>query len=227
MGQLVLALAAFVGTHLLASWKPLRDRLIARLGEGAFRGLYSLVALGTLVWAVRAYRPLPEPALWAAGPGAYHPAALVMLFASVLFVGSFTPANRALAGVPAGDRAPAGVLGITRHPMMWAFAIWAAVHGALAGDAPTLALTAAVATLALVGSAMQDGRKAGEPGWDEHRARTGFVPFAAQLAGRRPWRDAWPGWLPVLGGLAFWLALTWIHPGVMGAPVVGLWEWLA
>jgi uncharacterized membrane protein len=36
---LALATAAFVGLHFLLSAHPLRERLIARLGEAAFRGV--------------------------------------------------------------------------------------------------------------------------------------------------------------------------------------------
>src|SRR5499433_1585642 len=43
----------FAGSHLVLSSLPVRQRLIARIGENAFRGLYSLVAFAyfiPLVW---------------------------------------------------------------------------------------------------------------------------------------------------------------------------------
>ncbi|QMW21524.1 NnrU family protein [Sandaracinobacteroides saxicola] len=227
MTLLIVALAAFVGTHFLLS-HPLRAPLVARLGPVGFQILYSLVAFATLGWAIHVYGGLEEVPLWTAGRGLYHPAALVMWLASVLFVGSITPANRALAGVPGSDRRPGGVLAITRHPMMWSFALWALVHGALAGDPPTLALCGAVLLLALVGAAGQDAKKqALDAGWAAYASQTSYWPLGAQLAGRRGWGDVWPGLWPVLGGTGFWLLMTWLHPSLMGAPVVGLWEWIA
>ena len=58
MTQLIIALATFVGTHFLLS-HPLRDPLAAKLGEAAFQGVYSVVALVTLGWAVLAFRAAP------------------------------------------------------------------------------------------------------------------------------------------------------------------------
>ena len=49
------AALAFVGLHFAMS-HPLRSALVARLGENGFRGLYSLVALGTFIWMVLAFR---------------------------------------------------------------------------------------------------------------------------------------------------------------------------
>ena len=46
----------FVGLHFLMS-HPLRAPLVSRLGEGAFRGLYSVVSLatfGAMIWYYRA-----------------------------------------------------------------------------------------------------------------------------------------------------------------------------
>lgn len=223
MDRLLVALAAFVGSHLLLS-HPLRAPLVGRIGEGGFRLVYSLVALGTLIWMMRIYRRLDEVPIWVAPGWAWPAGSVVMLLAAVLFVGSLTPANRALAGAPGIERAPSGVLRITRHPMMWAFALWALVHGVLAGDPPTLALTASIGFLALVGAALQDRKKAVlDPGWAAHAARTSWWPLGAQIAGRQPWRALWPGAVPVAGGAALWLLASWLHP-MLGAPAVGVWR---
>src|SRR2546422_11726245 len=39
----------FAGTHLVLSSLPVRQRIVARVGENAFRGLYSLVAFAFFV----------------------------------------------------------------------------------------------------------------------------------------------------------------------------------
>lgn len=228
MGLFILLMAAFVITHIGLATPPLRDGLVARLGEGGFRIDYSLLSLALLIGAIQVYQELPEDRpLWTAGTGALHVSNLLMLVASILFVGSLTPANRALAGVPPrpGNEGPSGVLRWTRHPMMWAFGLWAIVHGWLAGDAPTLVLALGIGTLALVGAAFQDGKKARQQGadWQTYAARTSFVPFGAILSGRQPAVALWPGLVPVAGGLLLWLLLTYLHPSLMAAPAVGIW----
>src|SRR6185436_11432830 len=53
--MIVLLWLGFAGSHLLLSHLPVRQRLVARLGEPAFRGLYSLVAFAFFVPLVMVY----------------------------------------------------------------------------------------------------------------------------------------------------------------------------
>ena len=109
LAQVIVATAAFVGTHLLMT-HPLRALLVARLGERGFLGLYtvvSFVTLGWLIWAM--LRVGPEPFLWAAPLWAWWVGSAVMLVASILLVGSLI-GNPALPGAPAVKRQPRGVL---------------------------------------------------------------------------------------------------------------------
>jgi uncharacterized membrane protein len=225
MGLFMALMAGFVLSHLAMANPPVRNAMVARLGEKRFQLVYAIVSLGLLIAAVQAYKPLEEVPLWSAGVGALHAMSLVMLFASILFVGSFTPANKALAGVPASERPPVGVLRITRHPMMWAFGLWAVVHFILSGDWPTMILSFGIGFLALVGAALQDGKKRAQLGgsWDRYAAKTSYWPFGAIISGRQPLSALWPGLVPVVGGIGFWLLLTWLHPRLMGAPAVGVW----
>src|SRR3546814_12840930 len=81
-----------------------------------------------------------DPVWWVAPPWFWDVATLLMLFASVLLAGSLrgNPAAVNPKGrIDLPDR-PHGVYAITRHPMMWAFIIWALVHMALWGRPPTL-----------------------------------------------------------------------------------------
>jgi uncharacterized membrane protein len=203
MGLFVLLLAAFVVSHIALASPPLRDGFVARLGENRFRIGYSILSLALLFGAVQAYKGTADTLVWQVGTGAYHAANLIMLIASILFVGSLTPRNRALAGVPA-------------------------VHVWLSGNLPTIILAAGIGTLALVGAAFQDGKKARQLGsdWKLYTARTSFVPFAAIVTGKQPLAALWPGLVPVVGGLLFWLLMTFLHPSLMKAPTVGIWEFV-
>ncbi len=221
-----LLMAAFVLTHIGMATAGVRDGIVVHLGEKGFQGLYALLSFALLGAAMYVYRDLEPVVLWVAPSGAWHVATLVMLLASVLFVGSVTPANKALAGVPVTDRPASGVLRITRHPMMWSFALWAAVHATLSGSLPTVILAAGVGALALLGAAHQDLKKRRLMGetWARYERETSFWPFGAQPAGRQPWGAVWPGLVPVLGGIALWALLTFVHPVLMKAPMVPPWS---
>ena len=220
MGTLIFAASAFVGSHFALS-HPFRALLIARVGPGLFALAYSLLAAATLMWLVLAWLAMPPMApAWDMPEWGWTMAAIVMWAASVLFAGSVL-GNPALAQPGAdsmAERRPCGMLAITRHPMMWSFALWAAVHFTLAATPANAVLMGTVALLALGGAAGQDRRKDREMGdsWRGWRARTGFVPFTALARGRVEWRQAWPGWGVLLAGTALWLAASWAHPQLVG-----------
>ena len=220
LAQVAAAATAFVGTHLLMS-HPLRQSMVARLGGKGFQAAYSLVSFATLGWLIWSMRGMgPEPFLWAAPDWLWIAAAAAMLLSSVLLVGSLI-GNPALPGAPANASEPRGVLAITRHPMMWGFALWAVAHALVWPQPSVLILCFAIGLLALVGAAGQDAKKSKlQPDfWPEWRRKTGFVPFT----GPAPVRAMWPGWGVLLGGVALWLFASWLHP-VLGAPAVGVWR---
>jgi uncharacterized membrane protein len=221
MSLLIIALTAFVATHLLMS-HPLRAPMVAALGQGGFMIVYSVVSFATLGWAAHAFGKAPAGAmLWQAADGLNALATLIMFAASVLMIGSLI-GNPALPQ-PGADKlatqTPRGVFAITRHPMMWSFALWSLAHVLVSPRAPVIALSIAIAILALVGAAGQDHKKAVLMGaaWQGWVARTSFAPF-----GRG---GAWPGRIALVGGTVLWLVATWAHP-ILGAPVAGLWQWL-
>ena len=229
-GQLALACAVFVGTHFLLS-HPLRELLVKALGAKAFLGLYSLVALATFGWVIWAFRAAPAttPAYLACEP-AWIAATVAMWFASVLLAGSFfgNPALPAPGAVQSALRNPVGVFAITRHPMMWSFAIWAVVHLLIWPTRENHILATAILILSLLGALFQDGKKARLMGdaWRGWARRTAFVPFAGQVGGRVPWGAAWPGFVALGLGTLLWLGLTWGHGPLGGRMTAGIWFWL-
>lgn len=212
---LALATLAFVGSHLALS-HPYRMRLVGLLGERGFLLLYSITAFVTLGAMILAYRAVGYDFPWWSAPDWWWPvAAAIMLAALILLVGSLI-GNPAF---PRGDARPrrigpaVGVFAITRHPMNWAFALWALVHISLWGSPANLIVASGILILAAAGSIGQDRKKRRLLGkaWLDWEARTSFVPFGALLSGRASWRSAAPGWIALLGGVALWLAITWSH----------------
>lgn len=219
LAPLGIAALGFVGSHFLLS-HPLRKPLARFIGERTFLLVYSLVAIGLFGWMAVVFVQAPAgPMLWdgyALVP--WSVASLLTLIAIALFIGSLSgnPAlpQANLAGVSA--RKPMGVFRITRHPMMWGFAIWALAHAIIAPSPRVLILTGAMAFLALAGAHGQDLRKSAlnPREWNVWRKRTSYWPqlSAAPELGRH--------WLTAL--LA-WLAITWLHLPANHVPA-GLWR---
>lgn len=213
--SLALATAAFVGTHLVMS-HPLRRALVARLGEGGFLGLYSLVSLATLGWMVLAWRAGTDSgALWIAPLWWWPVASALMLLASILLVGSLirNPAFPRPGAEAWAIPAPRGVFAITRHPMNWSFILWALVHISLSGSPRNLIVAGGILVLAWAGSIGQDRKKVLSIGtaWQAWLAGTSFIPFAALASGRASWRSAFLGWIAILGGVTLWAVATSLH----------------
>jgi uncharacterized membrane protein len=214
LALLGLAAFSFVATHFAMS-HPLRAPLVARLGERGFLLAYTVVALGTFGWMVWAFGRVPaEPPLWIVGEAAWLVASLLMWLGSILFLGSLrNNPSFPSAGMRTRMPTPRGVFAITRHPMMWGFALWALVHAIVAATPAGLILAAAIGFLALVGATMQDSKKAHLMGeaWAEWRAHTAYVPFARGFAN--------PGMFALVGGTILFFAATWAHQPA------GFWRW--
>ena len=227
LGPIAAAAAAFVGTHFLLS-HPLRKPVVNTVGDVAFLGIYSAVAAATLGWLALAYRTAPAGApLWPVGDGLWATATAVMLLASILLMGSLVrnpalPNPGSPAQVPATAR---GVYAVTRHPMMWSFALWGLCHIAVYPVAANVILAVAIIVLALVGAALQDRKKeALQPDtWPAWERKTSYWPFGAIVSGKA--RLGGFGTHAVAGGLVLWLAATWAHIPLAGWPA-GIWRWL-
>ena len=220
--MLALASLAFVGTHFLMS-HPLRAPMVAALGERGFAIAYTIVSLLTFGWMIWAYpeasAEAPQP-LWDAGRWGYVLATLLMWLGSVLFMGSL---RRNPAFPRPGRRIeridePRGVFSITRHPMMWGFALWAAAHILVAPTGRTIVLAGAIGILALAGAALQDGkkRKLLGDGWRRWEEQTSYWPRLGRLGGA--------GWKLWLGAVVAFLLFTWLHIPLAYVPA-GPWRW--
>ena len=216
-----LASAAFVISHLGLSAAPLRDRLVARLGEQGFQGLYALLAVLTLGTLIAAYPQASHHLyLWPPAPGLRHLPLLVMPLALILIAGGALIPNPSATGMTGAlDRPePArGVLRVTRHPVMWGVGLWAAVHILANGDLASLLFFGSFLLTALGGAWHLDRRMAATEGerWRRFVAVTSFLPFAALLAGRQRW--SWDEWRqPVAWGLGLFVLLFFLHLRLFG-----------
>jgi uncharacterized membrane protein len=116
MALMLAGLVLFLGSHSLSIMAPrLRERLVARLGPGAFRGLYSIVALAGLVLVVRGF-----PAARAAGPLLYAPP-LAFRYLAIGLLALVFPLALA-------SGLPGRIQRTLQHPLLAATKTWAFAH---------------------------------------------------------------------------------------------------
>jgi uncharacterized membrane protein len=220
MAMLALATVVFLATHYVSS-TPLRSGLVALLGENGYLGLYTLVSLVTLGWMIWAYVRAPYEGLWIGDEFkvwtvVLMPASLVLIACGVLTRNpSAVRQERALQAM--GE--PRGILRVTRHPILWGIALWAAVHLISRGDAASLIFFGGFLLLAASGTVLQDQRKDKMIGvdWKRFALTTSNFPFAAIMQGRNQFRFDEIGWGKVLAGLALYFVLVFLHPYLFGA----------
>ncbi|MFZ4650050.1 MAG: NnrU family protein [Rubrivivax sp.] len=117
MTLLIVGLVLFLGTHSVRVFADdWRTRQVRRLGEPAWKGLYTAVSLAgfaLLVWGYSRAR-LEPTVLWASPLWVRHVAGLLMVPALILLVAAFVPGN--------AIRARLG------HPMLLGTKVWALAH---------------------------------------------------------------------------------------------------
>ena len=129
MSLLIAGLVLFLGIHSLATVRDLRAALIARLGEGPYKGLYSLVAaagLVLIVWGYGRYRSDGFIQVWQ--PRAWlHPVTIVLMwFAFVALAAAYVPLGK--------------IKSTLRHPMLVGVKTWALAHLLVNGDLGSMVL---------------------------------------------------------------------------------------
>jgi uncharacterized membrane protein len=225
MLSLTLAAFAFVAAHFLISSSGLRPRLVARTGERAYAGLFSAQAFVLIIWMAMAFRGVPRDEILWAIPTTGPLALVLMLLILVLAIGGFTAPNPSavMMAAPAAAWQPKGILTITRHPVMWAFGLWALLHVLANGDLAGLIFFGAFAVLALLGTVAIDTKKRRTwtpESWRAFSATTSNLPFLAIAQGRTrfDWRGI--GWKPLaIAAVLYLIIIYWFHPQIIGAPL--------
>jgi len=222
-----LALAAFLwfGIHAFVAGSGLRWVLVKRLGEAAFRGVFALLSLASLLFLIQAYRKAPFYPLWFA-PKAIHWLPLaIMPLALVLLVGAFSVPNPTAAGaekVLQRTDAARGVLRITRHPFLWGVALWSAAHLLVAGHVAAILFFGSLCATALRGTSSIDDKRrhTNRAEFSRYAEVTSNVPFAAVVLGKN--RLVWSElWVPALIAALLVLVILRLHLRAFGVSPYG------
>lgn len=117
MIYLLIGIFLFLGAHSVRIWAdPWRERMLERLGDARWKGLYALtsaIGLGLLIWGFGLARQEPVQ-LWSPPNGMRHLGAVLMLGSFVLLAAAYVPGNRIKARL--------------RHPMVLSVKLWALAH---------------------------------------------------------------------------------------------------
>lgn len=221
MTELLAAVGAFVLTHLIPSLAPVRGFLVRALGRRMYVGLYSAISLGVVVWLVAAFQAAPTVLWWPADPWTRWVPVLVMPLACVLLAAGLTSPNPLSVSMArrAYDPGRPGIVSVTRHPVMWGLALWAAAHLPPNGDQAAVILFGLLLALSVVGPVSLDAKaraRLGDATWARLSAATASLPFAGAIAGRArvDWRGI--GWGRAVTGLLLYAALLYGHPFLIG-----------
>ncbi|MBD3801836.1 MAG: NnrU family protein [Thioclava sp.] len=219
--EFILAGMLFLASHAIPSMPKLKAALVRGLGQRGWVIGFSLLSTALLFWVIFAAGRAPYVEIWPQKTWARWLVNIAMPLAILL--GSFgvgAPNPFAFEARASGfDPVHPGIAGLTRQPLLWAIAIWAAAHLVANGDLAHLILFGAFALFTAMGLRALEARKRrqmGETEWQRLSARTGLIPGAALVVGR--WRPkGWPSPTRLIVAVLVWVTLYHLH-----APVIGV-----
>jgi uncharacterized membrane protein len=188
---LVVGLVAFIGAHVFVSLRGPRAAVIARIGEGPYKGLMSLVSLAGLIlvgYGFGQYRADGWIDVWSPPRWTYYVTQILMWPASIFVVAAYIRGN---------------IWRVLKHPMLVGVKTWALAHLISNGDLGSIVLFGSFLAWAVYDRITL-----------KHRTDPGAPPIPVR-GHRNDIIAAVVGTLLYLGlGLIF-------HPIVVGVPVFG------
>jgi uncharacterized membrane protein len=187
----ILGLAAFLGGHAFVTFRAERAGVIARVGEGPYKGLFSLLALIGIIlisYGFGQYRAAGEIAIWNPPTWTRHVTVALMWPAVICVVAAYVR----------GD-----IQRVLKHPMLVGVKLWAVAHLIANGDLGGIILFGSILAWAVFDRITLKRRS--DPG----------AP-AIPNGGRRNDIIA-----VVVGTLLYLALGFWFHPYLIGLPVFG------
>jgi uncharacterized membrane protein len=218
------AFATFLLLHSIPALPALRAGIIGRLGRPAYLVGYSAASVAALVWLFSAALSLDYIPLWDLRPWQAAVTFVLAPFGGFLVVAGLLSRNPLSITIRSSDEVGA-VARITRHPVLWGFAIWASGHIVANGDLRSLLLFGGFALFALGAIPMTEKRARRRLGdrWSALSQSTGIIPFAALAKGHRLAIDgAMVVAFAVTAALACWLLLRGGHAMLFGADPIAI-----
>lgn len=208
MSELLSAITAFILSHAIPAVPPLRAYLIRAMGFPMYVTLYSMISIGVLVWLGLAYAGAPYVEVWEFREWQRWLTLTLMVPACYLLVaGLLSPNPLSLSLLPAAayDSARPGIVGLVRHPVIWAIGLWALAHLAPNGDLASLLLFSLLLLAGLAGPRSLERKRRAKLGAQQWQALT---QEPASLKGLKLSH--------VVGGLVLYAALFMAHDWIIG-----------
>ena len=135
MSLLAIGILLFAGLHLVKSLAPsLRADLHKRFGENGYKGIFSLLVLGSFALIILGWRSATPQFVYLPSPALHMPALGLMLLAFFLLAISSRPSR---------------LRQLVRHPQLSGVALWGVAHLMLNGDTRSLLLFGGMAAWAV------------------------------------------------------------------------------
>ena len=190
---MIIGLAIFLGAHTLVALRPQRAAVIARVGEGPYKGLFALASLiGILLigYGFARYRAAGYIDIWVPPHWIRHVTEALVWPAIILVVAAYVPSN---------------IKRVLQHPMLAAVKLWALAHLLANGDLGSIILFGSILAWAVYDRiAVKQRGEAAAP---------------AAIAPSGGYRN---DFIVVVAGTLLYFALGfWFHPWVIGVPAFG------
>jgi len=128
MGVLVVGLVLFIGAHVLVTFRAQRAAVVARIGEGPYKGVMALVSLIGIIligYGFGQYRATGWIDVWDPPRWTFYITQILMWPASICVVAAYSRGN---------------IWRRLKHPMLVGVKTWAAAHLASNGDLGSIVL---------------------------------------------------------------------------------------
>jgi uncharacterized membrane protein len=143
MTLLIIGIIAFLGLHLVPTLPGVRGRLVARLGEGPYKGLFALLSIATFIILVYGFAKAPVIQVWSPPAWTRWIAVVLMLPALIFLVAAYVPGQ---------------IKAKLKHPFLVAIKTWALAHLIVNGDLASIILFASFLAYAVYDRVTLKGR---------------------------------------------------------------------
>jgi uncharacterized membrane protein len=190
---LIIGLIVFLGTHAFSMARRQRAAVVAGVGQGPYKGLYSLASFAGIVlisigygqYRQAGYIPVWDPPVWTR-----HLALMLVWFAFVSFAAAYLPGR---------------IKRTLKHPMLAGLKIWAVAHLMANGDLGSILLFGSFLAWAVAARISVKRRDEAVPHGAPLEPPAGYRNDALAIA---------------IGTVAYIAFVVWLHPALIGVPVL-------
>jgi uncharacterized membrane protein len=181
--ELILAFVLFFASHVIPARPAIREWLIRHFGMKLYLWTYAALSIVLFGWLIVAADRAPYVPLWQFSswqtwiPNVAMPVACLLLAFGVATPNPLSIASRK---DETFDPDRPGIVGITRHPVLWAAAFWALAHLVPNGDLAHVLLFGSFGAFSLLGILAIDARHRrllGEATWRHLARHAPVLPF--------------------------------------------------